>query len=370
VPDAHGVVDAPPERRTHMLSLEFDREGDPLEVIVLRKDRPMPAIAGDEVLVRAMARPINAGEMLYVQGRYGVRAERFPAKLGIECMGVVVEIGDACRQAPGSGGPLREGQRVHCYVDIPKGGTWAEYVSVAAKSCTLLPDEIDDVDGSQVEVAPCTAMSMLDVLGTESGDWLLQTAASSQVAKIVIAICKGKGVRTINLVRGQHHVDELKSLGADEVLVTQEDGWQDRVKSLTHGQGVRHALDAVAGALGAEVATLLADEGRMLIYGLLASTVLPELDGRSLLFKQSGITGFWMQKWARSNETKLMRFLQESVRLTAARRLCFDSKTYDFETQWRDAIAHSVKGGRKGRPVLVSPGVRGGALVPPRDSGR
>jgi NADPH:quinone reductase-like Zn-dependent oxidoreductase len=314
-----------------------------------------------------MARPINAGEMLYVQGTYGVRAERFPAKLGIECMGFVVELGAALREAPG--GPLREGQRVHGYVDLPRAGTWAEYVSVAAKNCIALPDEIDDVDGSQVLVAPCTAMSMLDVLGTGSGEWLLQTAASSQVAKNVIEISKAEGVRTINLVRGRHHVEELKRLGADEVLVTQEDGWQDRVKCLTDG-GVKHALDAVAGALGAEVATLLADDGRMLIYGLLGGTRLPELDGRSLLFKQSGIRGFWMQKWARSNESKLMRFLQESMRLTAARRLTFDSKTYDLETQWRDAIAHSVKGGRKGRPVLVSPGVRRGDPVPRRDCGR
>jgi NADPH:quinone reductase-like Zn-dependent oxidoreductase len=341
-----------------MLSLEFEREGDPLEVIVLRKDAPMPTIAEDEVLVRALARPINAGEMLYVQGEYGVRAERFPAKLGIEGMGCIVELGAAVKNQPG--GALRNGQRVHCYVDLPRAGTWAEYVSVEAKNCTPLPDEINDVVGSQVEVVPCTAMSMLHVLGVRSGDWLLQTAASSQVGKNVIEMCKMKGVRTINLIRRAHHVDELKSLGADEVLLTEEDDWQSRVRSLTDDEGVKYALDAVAGELGTEVTNLLGDDGCMLVYGLLSNTGLPRLNGRNLLFKQSGVKGFWLQKWARSHETKLIEFLHESVRLTASGKLRFHSKTYDLETQWRDAIMHTVKGGRTGRPVLVSPGVRGG----------
>jgi NADPH:quinone reductase-like Zn-dependent oxidoreductase len=338
-----------------MLSLELEREGDPLEVIVLRKDRPIPAIADDEVLVQTLARPINSGEMLYVQGKYGVRAERFPAKLGIEGMGLIVELGDAVKEQPD--GPLRKGQRVHCYVDLPRAGTWAEYVSVEAKNCTPLPDAINDVDGSQVEVAPCTAMSMLHVLGVKGGEWLLQTAASSQVGKNVIETCKRNGVRTINLIRGAHHLDELKRLGADEVLLIKED-WKSRVKSVTADRGVKHALDAVAGELGPEVASLLCDDGCMLLYGLLADTTLSRLDGGKLLFRQSGVKGFWLQKWARANEAKLMELLHESIRLTASGNLHFDSTTYDLETRWRDAIVHTVKGGRKGRPVFVSPGVR------------
>lgn len=336
-----------------MLSLELEREGDPLQVIVLRRDAPVPAIAEDEVLVRALARPINAGEMLYVQGKYGVRAERFPAKLGIEGMGIVEELGGAVKAQ----GPLHRGQRVHCFVDFPLAGTWAEYVSVEAKNCLPLPDEIDDVDGSQLEVTPCTAMAMLDVLGASGGDWLLQTAASSQVGKNVIEICKSKGIRTIGLVRRDRHVDELKSLGADVVLTTSGD-WQNRVRSITNGRGVKHALDAVAGELGAEVSSLLGDDGCMLVYGLLSDTTLHGLDGRHLLFQQSGVKGFWLNKWARLHGSKLTELLHESVRLTASGKLRFDSTTYDLETQWRDAITHTVHGGRKGRPVLVSPRMR------------
>lgn len=335
-----------------MLSLEFEREGDPREVIVLRKDRPVPRVEDDEVLVRALARPINAGELLYVEGKYGVRAERFPARLGIEGMGVVVELGKAVRQAAGA--RPRDGQRVHCFSGIPRCGTWAEYVSVPAKYCTPLPEAMGDIDGSQVEVAPCTAMAMLEVLGVTAGQWLLQTAASSQVGKNVIELCKARGVRTVNLVRRADHIGELKTLGADEVIVTHERGWQDRVKSLTGPAGVKHALDAVGGELAAEVAALLGDDGCMLIYGLLAGARLPYLDGARLLFTESAVKGFWMDKWSRPNEAKVRRFLDEAIRLTASGVLTFVSTTYDLETQWREAIVHSIQGGKTGRPVLAT----------------
>ena len=47
------------------------------------------------------------------------------------------------------------------------------------------------------------------------GEFLLQTAATSVLGRQMISLAKHYGVQTINLVRRQEAVDELKSLGCD-----------------------------------------------------------------------------------------------------------------------------------------------------------
>src|SRR5215218_4825602 len=185
----------------------------------------------------------NPSDLLTVRGLYGSLPVP-PATPGLEGMGEVAELGEGVRH-------LRVGQRV-----IPLGvaGTWAEFVVVPAAQLIPVPDAISDQTAAQFVVNPLTAWIMtIEELALRPGEWLLQTAAGSTLGRVVLQLAKRRGFKTINVVRRREQADELKSLGADEVICTDEEDIPERVKQITGKEGLRKAIDAVGGETGAAV---------------------------------------------------------------------------------------------------------------------
>ncbi len=60
---------------------------------------------------------------------------------------------------------------------------------------------------------PPTAFGLLKSIGASPGEYVLQTAATSTVGKQIIALAKHWGLKTINVVRREDAVAELKALG-------------------------------------------------------------------------------------------------------------------------------------------------------------
>ncbi|MFC7245987.1 zinc-binding dehydrogenase [Catellatospora aurea] len=105
----------------------------------------------------------------------------------------------------------------------------------------------------------------------QPGEWLLQTAAGSTVGRLVIQLSRHLGIRTINVVRRRDAVGEIEALGGDEVICTEDEDLLQRVPEIAGPDGVRKALDCVAGVVGAQVSQALAPGGQLVIP-LLASS--------------------------------------------------------------------------------------------------
>lgn len=65
----------------------------------------------------------------------------------------------------------------------------------------------------QFLVNPVTVVGMLEELAVPAGEYLLQTAAGSVLGRQMIQVAKHRGIKTINVVRRQELVAELKALG-------------------------------------------------------------------------------------------------------------------------------------------------------------
>src|SRR5919112_5983870 len=255
-----------------MQSVRFHEFGDPAEVLRV-EEVPRPEPRAGEVLVRMRARPINPSDLLTVRGLYGSLPVP-PATPGLEGMGEVAAVGEGVTH-------LSEGQRV-----IPLGvaGTWAEYVVAPAAQLIPVPDGVSDQTAAQFVVNPLTAWIMtVEELGLQPGEWLLQTAAGSTLGRVVLQIARQRGFKTINVVRRREQGEELKALGADEVICTDEEDIPERVKQITGREGLRKAIDAVGGETGAAVMRSLARGGVMLVYGLLSAKPMP-IDGGRMIF--------------------------------------------------------------------------------------
>jgi NADPH:quinone reductase len=326
-----------------MKSVRFYEFGNPAEMLRV-EDVPRPTPEANQVLVRLRARSINPSDLLTVQGFYGA-LPRLPATPGLEGMGEVAAVGDGVKH-------LSAGQRV-----IPLGvqGTWAEYVLAHENQLIPVPEGVNDQTAAQFVVNPLTAWIMTtEELGLKEGEWLLQTAAGSTLGRVVLQIARLRRFKTINVVRRREQVEELRALGADEVICTADEDLAKRVKEITGREGLTKAVDAVGGETGGAVVSALGRGGVMLVYGLLSMQPMPVDSGR-MIFTSTTIRGFWLTEWLRTAAPeKLQSVTTELLGLMAAHEIVPPVEAEYELTDVLAAVEHAQKPGRSGKVLLVS----------------
>src|SRR5947209_474775 len=262
----------------------YETHGNPMEVLRIA-DLPRPKPGSDEVVVKMSAAPINPADLNSIEGKYPIKAS-LPAIPGMEGAGVVIEIGASVKNVA-----------VGSQVILPHSyGTWREIAVIAAEQLVTAPKEIEPIQAAMLKVNPITAWRMLhDFVALQPGDWLIQNAANSGAGECVIQIARELGYKTVNVVRRPELVEELRSLGADAVVV---DGpnLRDDVAAATGRTAIRLALNAVGGENALRVAKCLAPDGTMVTYGAMSLQPLSIPNGM-LIFKNLRFTGFWVNKW-------------------------------------------------------------------------
>src|SRR5260221_3863634 len=243
-----------------MKGIRFDRYGEPAKVL-RGEECTLPEPGKGEVRVRILASPVHPSDLLFVRGHYAGVQPQFPSSAGFEGVGIVDAIGPQVhRPVPG--------QRVA--VINEKGGNWAEYAVVPAPFLLPVPDDLPDEQVASFFVNPAAAVLMLrHILAIPQGEWLLQSAAGSELGRMIIKLAKHDGIRTINVVRRRASVAELEPLGADTVIVSTEGPIDEQVRRIVGPQGVKFAIDPVLGETGTQMYQALGEEGRMLVYGSL-----------------------------------------------------------------------------------------------------
>jgi len=326
-----------------MKAATFDHFGTPDQVLQIT-DRPKPVPARGEVLVRMIASPVNPSDLMYIEGRYGLQPKQWPATPGFEGLGIV--------EATGGGllGMLRKGKRVA----VLNGGigNWSEYTVTTARQVIPVPSDIPDEQAATFFVNPATALGITrHVLCVPKNEWLLQSAAGSALGKMVIALGKKFGFRTINTVRRREQVAELKALGANEVLCESDGPIDEQVRKIVSG-GVKYAMDPVGGATGSAVIRSLAEGGRCLMFGLLSGEPVT-VDPRFLITGNKSVEGFWLGEWAKSQGVlKILRLIRDVRSLMREGVL----KTHIAEVYPLDRVADAVRAaaqpGKAGKVLL------------------
>ena len=245
-----------------MKAVVFEKFGDPTQVLQVR-DVPDPHPGPGEVRVRMILSPLNPSDLMVVEGRYGV-LPTLPATPGFEGVGIVDEVG------PGLLGRWVQGKRVVAINS--QGGNWAEYAVIPARQARPVPHDIPDEQAAAYFVNPATVLAMVrHILAVPKGEWLLQSAAGSTLGRMVIALGKHDGFKTLNVVRRREAIDELKKLGGDAVISSSDAPIEEQVSRITGGKGVRFAIDPVGGQTGTQVFRSLGENGRLILYGTLSA---------------------------------------------------------------------------------------------------
>ena len=319
----------------------YETHGNPAEVLRV-VDCPWPEPAGNEVVVKMSAAPVNPADLNSIEGKYPIKAP-LPATPGMEGAGVVIEAGASVRDLA-----------IGTQVILPHSfGTWREIAVIAADKLVAVPKEIEPIQAAMLKVNPITAWRMLhDFVSLRDGEWVIQNAANSGAGQCVIQIARQLGYRTVNVVRRAELVEELQALGGDVVLVDSEN-LRDEVVAATDRAPIRLALNAIGGDNALRVAKCLASDGTMVTYGAMSLQPLSIPNGM-LIFKNLRFTGFWVNKWydAATAEQRAETF---APLFEMAKRGLLQSKVEKMYplSEAKAAIAHASQNRRSGKIVFA-----------------
>src|SRR5579862_369124 len=208
-----------------------------LELSLVRVPTPEPK--PDEVVVRIDATPINPSDLGLLLAGADMSAAKVagspedpvvtapipPAALrsvagrigqslpvGNEGAGVVVGAGtsDAARALVGK------------TVAIIGGAMYAQFRTIKASQCLVLPPGTTAAEGASCFVNPLTALGMVETMRAEGHAGLVHTAAASNLGQMLNRICLADGVPLVNVVRRPEQADLLREQGALHVCDSSE----------------------------------------------------------------------------------------------------------------------------------------------------
>src|SRR2546430_3884545 len=325
-----------------MKQILIDRYGPPEEVARCAEVPDVGAPAAGEVVFDVLLFPINPADVSFCRGTYRLKPP-LPATPGAECVGRVTAVGAGVSD-------VKPGDLV---INLQREN-WAQQRRVKADDVVVVPSGIDRRQAAMLRINPPTALLLLtDVVGLESGDWVIQNVANSAVGRLVIRLARARGIKTVNVVRRESLFAELTALGADACVV---DGPElaESVKAQTGGGAIRLGLDAVSGRATARLASCLADGGVVCNYGAMTGED-PVMSRSTLISGGQSLVGFILGRALGTRSLPEIRAIYADLGQQVAKGNLSApvEMVYPIE-DIKEAVAHAQRGERSGK-ILVGP---------------
>lgn len=238
----------------------FESFGKAQQVIRIG-ERPTPAAAAGEVLVRMKTSAVNPSDVKK-------RAGSSPALLD---QGFVIPNSDGAGviEAVGAGVPSsRIGERVWVYQAQHgrRSGTAAEYLAIDARRAAPLPEPAGFEVGACLGIPVMTAHRCVFADGPVDGQSLLVTGGAGRVGYYAIQWAKSAGARVIATASRPEDERTCREVGADAVVNHRQAGWGERVKAANGGAPVDRVVEVEFGANLAEVLQCIGTGGTIATY--------------------------------------------------------------------------------------------------------
>lgn len=235
---------------------------DPATSIITLEEVDTPRIDAGELLVRVQAVGVGIHDSYFLPPE---ASSTFP--IGIEGAGIVEEVGSDIED-------YRPGDRIAFVSSMqPKGGTWAEYAVVDARSLILpMPAEFDFVEAAALPVAGNTALRAISALGeVPDGAALFVAGGSGAIGTLLVQLAHRRGWR-VGASASAHNHEYMRSLGAQVCVDYHNSGWPDEIRHWAP-DGVDAAI-AVQPGTSTDSMHVVKDDGSVITIS--GDTVAPE----------------------------------------------------------------------------------------------
>jgi len=249
-------------------TIRFHQFG-PAEVLKI-EEHPAALPAPGEVQVCVQAIGISWYDVLWRQNLASSQA-RLPAGIGHEMAGVVMALGEGVDD-------LKVGDKVASFpaADPNQHPVYGEVIVLPRTSLTRYPDVLTPVEAS-VHYTPLLVayFAYVDLARIKPGQTALVTDASHCAGPSFVQLGKALGVRVIAATKTEDAREYLLSLGADKVVVTEEQDLLMAINKYTDGRGVDVVLDGLGGPQMSIMGDVLAPRGSLVLYGLQGGNQTP-----------------------------------------------------------------------------------------------
>jgi NADPH:quinone reductase-like Zn-dependent oxidoreductase len=276
---------------------------------------PSDPLAG-HVLIDMEASAINHGDKTFLTAPPMNLPPTLQNVWGASGAGRVVAIG--------SGVPEHYlGKQVAIYRSLSRTpftlGLWCERAQISYLSCLILPDRVSarDYSGSLVNVM--TAYAFLQKVREEGHTGVVATAGNSATARALLALARHANTPTIFLIRSVAARDELQKLGAEHVLLTNDERFEAELASLAERLKATAVFDGVGGDLITRIAPRLPVNSTVYFYGFLARDAPISLP--SVTFMAKNLT---MKRFSNFESATVKDPLKLAAALTELERLIDD----------------------------------------------
>jgi len=200
------------------------------------EDYPDPVPGPGEVLVRVAATSVNP---IDYKRRAGLTKDfyplTFPGLIGVDLAGTIMK-----------GGPGVEGFSVGDKVFAMADNTYAELCVAKAAMLAKIPMGLDLIQAAALPLVTITGNQLMSATGIKAGQTVMVVGAVGNVGRSALFTAKQRGATVIAGVL-KRQIDEAKTVGADQVVPTDDD---TAIASLS-------PLDAIADTVGGGTAEKL-----------------------------------------------------------------------------------------------------------------
>jgi trans-2-enoyl-CoA reductase len=232
-------------------------------------------------------------------------------------------------------------------------GTWREACAVKAEQLVVVPPEVDPVQAAMLKINPLTAWRLLHgYVELKASDWVIQNAANSAAGRAVIQIAHALGYKTVNVVRREELIEELRTEGGGDVVLMDGENLRDEVKKATGGAPIHLGLNAVGGESALRLMNCLAASGTLVTFGAMSLQPLKIPNGL-LIFKDLRFRGIWINKWY-DNATPAERMAAFNPIFEMTGRGLLQTKvekTYSL-SEIKAAVEHAARAQRRGKIIF------------------
>ncbi|MDP9497481.1 MAG: quinone oxidoreductase [Actinomycetota bacterium] len=228
-----------------MQAVVYERAGGP-EVLAVR-EQPDPVPGDGEVLVDVEAVGVNFRDVYEREGRPPYSASP-PAVVGVEGAGTVVGTGE----------------RV-AWLDVR--GSYAARVAAPRDKLVPVPDGVEAEVAAAVLLQGCTAQYLAaDSYPVQDGDRVVVHSAAGGVGLLLTQLVRARGGSVLATTSTEDKAELARAAGADDVVVGY-DGFAERVRELSGGEGAAAVYDGVGRTTFLAGLAALRPTGRMVLYG-------------------------------------------------------------------------------------------------------
>ncbi|MBM7059164.1 zinc-dependent alcohol dehydrogenase family protein [Pseudomonas sp. UL073] len=216
-----------------------------------------------EVLLRAEAIGVSWFDVLWRQNLSPCQT-RLPAGIGHEVAGEVLAVGSDVTDF--AVGDKVASFMAHSPNEYPAYG---EQVLLPRGSLVRYPEQLSAAQASVHYTALLTGyFAYVDLAHIQPGQSVLLTDAAHCNGPAMVQLGKALGATVYAATKDAEDREFLLGLGADKVIVTEEEDLVGRIAKFTNERGVDVVLDGLGGPQMCLLGDVLAPRGRLILYGL------------------------------------------------------------------------------------------------------